>query len=63
LAQGTASAPRKPLTMSDDVVTVERLERALAVCAYIIVRHGEDVTPLFERIERDLAGCDRNRTP
>jgi hypothetical protein len=41
--------------VSDDVITVERLERALAVCAYLIVRHGDYVTPLFERIERDLA--------
>jgi hypothetical protein len=36
-------------------VTIERLERALAVCAYILVLDGPVVVPLFERLERDLA--------
>jgi hypothetical protein len=35
-------------------VTVERLERALALCAYLVVRHGPYLTPIFERLEREL---------
>lgn len=33
-------------------VTVERLERALAICAYCVVLDGPAVLPLFERVER-----------
>jgi hypothetical protein len=36
-------------------VTVERLERALALCAYLVVLDGPVVVPLFERMERELA--------
>jgi hypothetical protein len=36
-------------------VTIERLERALAICAYIIELDGPKVVPLFERLERELA--------
>jgi hypothetical protein len=36
-------------------VTVERLERGLAICAYCVVRDGPVVVPLFERLERELA--------
>jgi hypothetical protein len=36
-------------------VTIERLERALAFCAYLVVLDGPVVIPLFERIERELA--------
>jgi hypothetical protein len=35
-------------------VTIERLERALALCAYLVVLDGPEVTPLFEKLERDL---------
>jgi hypothetical protein len=38
-----------------EAVTVERLERALAVCAYLVERDGPVVVPLFERLERELA--------
>jgi hypothetical protein len=41
--------------MSDDVITVERLERALVLCAYLIELDGPIMIPMFERIERDLA--------
>jgi hypothetical protein len=34
-------------------VTIERLERALALCAYLMELYGPDV-PLFERLERVL---------
>lgn len=36
-------------------VTIERLERALALCAYLIELDGPKRAPLFERLERDLA--------
>jgi hypothetical protein len=36
-------------------VTIERLERALAVLAYLVVLDGPVVIPLFERMERELA--------
>jgi hypothetical protein len=39
--------------MSDEI-TVERLERALAVCAYLVRRDGPVVAPIFERLEREL---------
>ncbi|NEU95657.1 hypothetical protein FNJ47_07400 [Bradyrhizobium sp. UFLA 03-164] len=39
-------------------VTVERLERALATCAYCITRHGADyMVPIFQRLERELAAA------
>jgi hypothetical protein len=36
-------------------VTVERLERALELCARLVVLDGPVVIPYFERLERDLA--------
>lgn len=39
--------------MSEEI-TVERLERALALCAYIIVLDGPAAAPIFERLEREL---------
>jgi hypothetical protein len=36
-------------------VTIERFERALAICAHLVVRDGPVVAPLFERLERELA--------
>jgi hypothetical protein len=41
--------------MSDDVVTVERLERALVLCAYLVELDGPIMIPMFQRVERDLA--------
>jgi hypothetical protein len=38
-----------------DKITVERLEIARDVSAYLIVRHGDHLTPMFERLERELA--------
>jgi hypothetical protein len=35
-------------------VTIERLERSLAVAAHLVTLDGEVVLPLFERLERDL---------
>lgn len=36
-------------------VTIERLERALALCAYLVVLDGPVMVPIFERLERELA--------
>jgi hypothetical protein len=34
-----------------EAVTIERLERALAFCAHLVVRDGPVVVPIFERLE------------
>lgn len=36
-------------------VTIERLERALAIAAYVVTLDGEIAAPLFNRLERELA--------
>jgi hypothetical protein len=38
-----------------EAVTIERLEHALTLCAYLVMLDGPVVIPLFERLERDLA--------
>jgi hypothetical protein len=40
--------------MSKDEVTIERLERAFALAAYLIELDGPQVVPLFQRLEREL---------
>jgi hypothetical protein len=35
-------------------VTVERLERALALCAYFMMLDGPVLAPIYERLEREL---------
>jgi hypothetical protein len=40
-----------------EAVTIERLERALALCARLVVLDGPVVIPLFEGLERDLAAA------
>jgi hypothetical protein len=42
---------RKPKTGE---VTIERLEPALALCAYLVVLDGPVIVPLFERLAREL---------
>jgi hypothetical protein len=42
-------------------VTIERLERALALCARLVVLDGPVVIPLFESLERDLAAARARR--
>lgn len=39
---------------------VERLERALVVAAYIVVRHGPVYAPLVDRLERELEAARRD---
>jgi hypothetical protein len=47
----TARPSAAPLTSAQ---TVERIERSLAVVAYIVVRHGEAYAPLLDRLEEEL---------
>jgi hypothetical protein len=39
--------------MSEEV-TIERIERALTVCARLVALDGPVAVPLFERLEREL---------
>jgi hypothetical protein len=41
----------KPATKSDNAVTVARLERGLALLAYLIELEGPVYAPLFEKLE------------
>ncbi|QOG20829.1 hypothetical protein [Bradyrhizobium sp. SEMIA] len=41
-------------------ITIERLERALAMCAYLVVLYGPKVAPIFSRLERELAAMREN---
>ena len=38
-------------------VSIERLERALAIAAYVVVLDGPIAAPLYERLERELAAA------
>lgn len=42
-----ARAPREP-------VTIERLERGLAIAAYLVVLDGPVMAPVFEKLELEL---------
>jgi hypothetical protein len=42
-------------------VTIERLERGLALLAYCIELDGPVVVPLFERLERELEAMRRQQ--
>lgn len=42
------NVPHQPLT-------IERLEHALAVAAYIVTLDGPIAAPIFEKLERELA--------
>jgi hypothetical protein len=46
---------RHPTATRHEPVTIERLERALAFCALLLVRDGPVVAPIYESLERDLA--------
>jgi hypothetical protein len=39
---------------------VERLERALVLAAYIVLRHGPVYAPYIDRLERELEVARRN---
>jgi hypothetical protein len=38
----------------DGAVTIERLERGLAIAAQLLLLDGPVVAPIFEKLERDL---------
>lgn len=40
-----------------NVISIERLERALAIAAYVVVLDGPVAAPLFDRLERELAAA------
>jgi hypothetical protein len=46
--------------MSEEI-TIARLERGLAVLAYIMSRDGPAVAPLFDRLERELEALRRQQ--
>ena len=41
-------------------VTLERLERALAVVAYVVLHHGRAYAPILERLEREVEAARRD---
>lgn len=43
-----------------EYVSLERLERALAVMAYIVLRHGAVYAPILERLEREVEAARRD---
>jgi hypothetical protein len=53
--KGSPRRNKAPAAREHEPVTIERLERALALCAYLVTRDGPVVVPIFERIERELA--------
>jgi hypothetical protein len=42
-----------------EAITVERLERGLAIAAYVMSLDGPMCAPLFEKLERDLEAMRR----
>jgi hypothetical protein len=45
----------KTINILHQPVTLERLERGLAVAAHLVVQHGAVMAPIFERLEREIA--------
>jgi hypothetical protein len=39
---------------------IERIERALVLAAYVVVKHGPVYAPLLERLEKELQAARRN---
>ncbi|MBR0734433.1 hypothetical protein JQ595_37370 [Bradyrhizobium japonicum] len=44
-------------------ITIERLERALVLAAYLVARDGAVAIPLFDRLKRELAALRRGCGP
>jgi hypothetical protein len=49
--------PRPAKQSEAEPVTIERLERGLALMAYLVVVHGPVLAPLFEKLERNSRRC------
>jgi hypothetical protein len=47
--------PKARAAREHEPLTIERLERAVAFCAYLVVLEGPILVPLFESLEADLA--------
>jgi hypothetical protein len=39
---------------------IERIERALVLAAYVVVKHGPVYAPLLKRLEKELRAARRN---
>lgn len=48
------------MTGAPQPVTLERLQQGLAIAAYLVVLHGPVIAPVFERLEREIAGMQSN---
>jgi hypothetical protein len=53
--KGTPRTNKASAAREHEPITVERLERAVAFLALLLLRDGPVVLPLFERMERELA--------
>lgn len=47
---------------TDPLPSVEELEEALAVVAYIVLRHGDVYAPIMDRLQREVEEA-RRRVP
>jgi|GEM_PF-6772988 len=61
-ASRAAAMPRERTEVKPKEITVERVERALAYCAYLITIYGSKVVPIFERLERELAALKQEQS-
>lgn len=53
----TQGPAKKGENVTTKTITIDRLERALALAAYIVVLDGPIAAPLFDRLERELAAA------
>lgn len=49
--------------MHDDEITIERIQRALVTCAYIVLRHGTVYAPIMDRLEAELEAAKQRGDP
>ena len=62
-ANAVMNRPRKQKAVRADdapVSMIDRLERALVLAAYIVVRHGPVYAPYIDRLERELEAARQN---
>ena len=43
-------------------IAIADLEQALAVCAYVVLRHGDAYAPLIDRLEGELEEAKKAET-
>lgn len=56
--QGSAS----PVPCSKESVSCLDLEQALAIAAYVVLRHGGVYAPLFDRLEKEIEAVRRRQS-